>query len=64
MACSQEQATNNLYYIMLYRVHHEMGGIEIKTLVGINFDSIDICKSIYHTIAVTAITLSKFKESY
>jgi hypothetical protein len=40
-------------HIMLYRVHLTMKGFELITLVVIDNDCIDSCKTYYHTIMTT-----------
>ena len=47
------QVIDKLYYIMLYRVHHDLRKFELITLDAIGTDCIGSCKSNYHMITTT-----------
>ena len=51
------QVTDELYHIMLNRVHLVWARFELTTLVVIGTDSIGSCKSNYHIITTTTVYL-------
>ena len=55
------QVTDKLYHIILYWVHLVWARFKLTTLVVIDTDCIDNCKSNYHTITLAP---HKFKDTY
>jgi len=51
------QVTDNLYYIMSYRVHIACAGFELTPLVVIGTNCIGSCKSNYHTMTTTTASI-------
>jgi len=53
----RSQVIDQLYHIMLYRVHISWAGFKLTILVVIDTDYIGSYKSNYHTITTTTATL-------
>ena len=49
------QVNDNIYHIMLYRIHIVLVGFELTSLVVLGTDSTGSCKSNYQTITTTTI---------
>jgi hypothetical protein len=47
------QVNDNIYHIMLYRIHIVLVGFELTSLVVLGTDCTGNCKSNYHTITPT-----------
>jgi hypothetical protein len=53
------EVTDKVYHIMLFRIHLDIRGFELTTLVAIGTDCTGSCKFSYYMITTTTVPVRK-----